>query len=339
MLFNLPIVRKLVMADIAILAIVLAHSFLSENAAETMTYVAIVCAAGLISAVVVILLLQGSLQTLESQLSSYLRRNTRGVQTPDQLSRAIQQLQEAAQSAEQRSEALELDIARCQAEIAQCEASAKQREVEQERYLQKATHILDDIAGLIEQIISVAGNAAEGSLTVKNDLFGCCENLAASAKATQADADFINGVKGQIQQLGQGVATINSLALEINDISDQTNLLALNAAIEAARAGEQGRGFAVVADEVRNLATRARASSAKIEQSIASVVQEAHASSEAIERISSNVDKAVIYTNAEKDTMEGISHRQENVARQIAEAVAMIEQQRNLIQSALRNRY
>ncbi|GAA7177996.1 methyl-accepting chemotaxis protein TlpB [Helicobacter pylori] len=81
-------------------------------------------------------------------------------------------------------------------------------------------------------------------------------------------------LSSQVEQLSRNTDDVKSILDIINDIADQTNLLALNAAIEAARAGEHGRGFAVVADEVRNLAGRTQKSLAEINSTIMVIVQE-----------------------------------------------------------------
>ncbi len=186
--------------------------------------------------------------------------------------------------------------------------------------LEEMSSSIIEVANMCNQASSQAqdaGTSAENGGEIVNRTIGEIETI----------SQQVNESAQSVTNLGRKSEQIGEIIEVINDIADQTNLLALNAAIEAARAGEHGRGFAVVADEVRKLAERTQHATEEVSRSITEIQQETQAAVERMDSGREQVKKGVDLSKEAGGALGQIVDGTQNVSREIGDIAAAADEQ------------
>lgn len=208
---------------------------------------------------------------------------------------------------------------------------------EQEQFVDTIVTAVNEMSAAVREVASNALHTATEITKVNDQTIEGKNILAQSVNHIQQLSESVKNAVAVIEKLSVNSANIASVLDVIRSIAEQTNLLALNAAIEAARAGEQGRGFAVVADEVRTLASRTETSTQDIQRMIEELQRGVNDAVKSIESGATLTTSTVTLASQTQDALDEILNSTSKVSEMSTQTATATEEQTHVTEEINRN--
>ena len=196
---------------------------------------------------------------------------------------------------------------------------------------------MNEMAATVQEVARNAATTAEATEKANQDAATGLEVVDRNRQSIESLVREIDQTAQILQRLSEESSSITTMLNSIRGIAEQTNLLALNAAIEAARAGEQGRGFAVVADEVRTLAQRTQDSTTEIEEVVGTLLDRIDEAVAAMESGQRQAETSVGHAREVSDALDNIRNAVEKITQMNLQVATATEEQGAVAEEINRN--
>ncbi|VAW76512.1 Methyl-accepting chemotaxis sensor/transducer protein [hydrothermal vent metagenome] len=214
---------------------------------------------------------------------------------------------------------------------------AREHSSEQKNQIGQVAAAVHEMAASIQEVAKNTASADESASKSRKETLSGLQVVDDNIRITNTLSDEIGKAAEVIQSLRTDSESIGTVLDVIRGISEQTNLLALNAAIEAARAGEHGRGFAVVADEVRTLASKTQASTVEIQEMIERLQQGADCAVSVMDKGMDTVEGSVKQAAQTGETLKSITAAVNHISEINAQIACAIEEQSTVAEEINKN--